>query len=145
MEKNQTMEEMFRKYCDEVANLMKGAKPFAGMFGFGSGPKDNPCHERFIADLNREAERMAAEPVSPEEAKKTVSFLLSLQQTCERDNLVYWTCMAAHGAAVHLIPLLLPEDAEALCKQYNAMLPRRMRMPLQEKVMKMLSARGREA
>ena len=145
MEGNQKIETMFRKYCEEVAKLTKEAKPFSGMFGFGSGPKDDPCHARFVEAVNQETAQMTADHVSEEEAKRTVQLLLSLQQTCEREGLVFWTCLAVHGAALPLIPLLLPKDAGEICEEYQVALPRRMRMPLQEKVRKALAARAKEA
>ena len=144
MEGNLKIESLFRDYCEEVAKLTKEARPFAGMFGFGSGPKDDPCHARFVEAVNREAARQAEDKVPAEEAKQTVGLLLSLQQSCDREGLVYWTCMAVHGAALPLIPLLHPEDAKEICDAYAKALPRRMRMPLQERVMKALAARAKE-
>ncbi len=144
MEDNhQIIENLFQQYCEEVKELLKESKPFAGLFGFGTGPKDDPCHARFIKKVNQETERMANEPVSADEASKTVRFLLSIQLGCEKEGLIYWTCMAAHGAALPLIPLLLPTDALEIFDTYSKDLPKRMRMPLQEKVMKALRNRSK--
>lgn len=141
----ETIKALYGQYCEEVELLLKEAKPFAGMFGLGSGPKDAPCHAGFIAKLGQETERMAQEPVSAEEAAEVVRYLLSLQDSCEKEGLMYWTCMAAHGAALPLIPLLSTAGAADILEMYNSNVPRRMRMPLQDRVMKSLKTRAKEA
>ena len=145
MEGTEKLRALYAQYEEDVRKLLSEARPFAGFFGFGTGPKDDPAHQRFCQAVQQEAERMAEEGATPEAALDAVRFLLSAQQNSRRDGLAYWTMMAAQGAALALIPRLSPEGAKAAAAEYEKTVPRRERMPLQDRILKALRARGAEA
>ena len=141
----ETLQNLNARYREDVETLLANAKPFAGWFGLGSGsPKDSPLHGRFYEDVNALAAQLAEGKPSAEEAAGFIAYLLRAQKEAGQDSLAYWTCMAAHGAALPLIPFLRPEDAAALAGTYAVDVPRRERMPLQKKVLDALLARGEE-
>ena len=132
----------YAAYRDQVAALQRSAPPFAGLFGLGSGPKDDPCHRRFLSEIAQCTEAWAQEEMEPDEAAAVVGFILQVQTQDEPRGLCYWTAMAAHSACLALIPKLEAQDASALAARYAHDVKRRERMPLQERVLAALRAQA---
>lgn len=142
MEKQKELEGMYQRYYDDLKKALSGAKPFAGLFGFGSGPKDDPCHMRLIEDVKTYVSGLAEQNPTVEDAKAVVTYILTEQKNVDKDSLGYWTLMAAHGAALPLIGRLSREDALTLAEEYGRLVPKRERMPMQDQVLKALKRRG---
>ena len=47
------LEALYNDYIGTVQELERNRKPGEGLFGMRSGPKDNPCHERFSEDVEK--------------------------------------------------------------------------------------------
>ena len=43
---------LYEAYLEEFYQLERKRKPMEGAFGFGGGPKNYPCHDRFAGDLD---------------------------------------------------------------------------------------------
>ena len=44
---------LYEAYLEEFYQLERKRKPMEGAFGFGGGPKNYPCHDRFAGDLEQ--------------------------------------------------------------------------------------------
>ena len=114
MDAKSQLEALYAEYKKTVEKVVKDARPFAGFMGLGGGPKDDPCHRKFYEGVCLLTGRLAQEGMSAAEAKDCASYILGAQCAEEKEGLLYWTMMAAHGAVKPLLPLLTREDAEAL-------------------------------
>ena len=135
MDAKSQLEALYAEYKKTVEKVVKDARPFAGFMGLGGGPKDDPCHRKFYEDVCLLTGRLAQEGMSAAEAKDCASYILGAQCAEEKEGLLYWTMMAAHGAVKPLLPLLTREGAEALAADYERQVPPKVRMPLQEEIL----------
>lgn len=134
---------LYEQYQREVDAVIKKAKPTDGILGFGHGPKDDPCHERFIHSFTDLIGRSVLEGVSAEEADGLLSYIFEAQQ--KEKTFVYWSMIAVHGEAMPLISFLTKERASEMLDQYQAMFPQNHRLPVQDKIVDALARQaGRE-
>ncbi len=136
---------IYENYQETLKQVIRDAKPFAGFMGIGSGPKDDPCHRKFLQDLEAAIRAFLSEGIGEEAAAACAGYILGAQASVGEDSMCYWTMLAAHGQAEPLLPLLSKESAARLALQYDRDMPRRARMPMQEKMLKTLREMGGEA
>lgn len=111
---------------DEFHRLERNRKPFEGIFGFGGGPQNYPCHEVFAQDLERLLNQFSAQAPSSDQVGPVLDYIyFSAPARWKSETAVYWMLLAVQGLTLDLIPLLDGADAETLCKAYQEAYPRR--------------------
>ena len=132
------IEALFDAYLQTAAELEKNRKIGDGLFGLRPGPADDPCHERFAAELETLLKECAAAKPDSGEAAEILRFLFDRADNKHMPLSAYWMLIAVQGLGRELIGLLSPEDAAGLAAFYNKRYPRRVRLPVQEQILKQL-------
>ncbi len=125
------------EYAQAVQELQKNRKRFDGIFGFGNPPGNAPCHDQM--DQRAEALcRRAAEEGTPAEAAGLTESLFRMEESCKGPEYARLSLVAAQRHTIPLIPRMTKEDRERLRAWYEKRYPRRMRLPVQERILKLL-------
>ena len=137
---------LYDAYIQKAAELEKNKKITDGLFGITKGPKDDPCHDQFAADLEDKLKALEDSGPGPDDVRGLLEFLYTIPLRHKDNNLVYWMFAAVHVLALDLVRFLTREDAKALYEQYNRDYPRWERLPAQKKTLKALKdiAAGRD-
>lgn len=136
-----TIEDLKQKYADYLAaveELEQKASLTAGLMGFGTSPKNHPCHEAFYQEVAAWVEEFLSENPSPQEVSQAAFWILQAAHPHEDNTTVFWILYAVHGHAAPLIPLMTPEDRRELAAWYDKYHPRFSRLPVQKKIGKLL-------
>lgn len=138
------IQKLYEEYFAEFQELERGRRLGAGVFGLGGGPRDYPCHGQFAKDLERLL-KGTEETLSPDQAEEVLRYILFAPQSREQEHdAVYWMLIAVHGMTVGLAGRLEPAAAAGLLERYEALYPRRERLPVQAKVVSALKKRGKQ-
>ena len=73
-----------------------------------------------------------------EDSAAMLRYILTIPESWQELTCAYWMLIAVQGFGIDLIEFLNPADAKALTELYNAYYPRRIRLPVQEKLLKKL-------
>lgn len=122
-------------YIEEAKTVAKNAKPFAGVFGFGGGLGNDPCHERYY---NKLEEALKDEDIDAYEA---IKYLFNAETSYEAPKAVTFMLSAIQGLALPLIPKLSQEQKDELREWYDVHVPKRNRLPVQTNVYKALKGK----
>ena len=125
-------------YVEELEKAEKNRKPFGGLFGFGQGPGDYPCHEtmdRQVAELTAEA---ADTEESPEETAELVKTVLQAETSRKWPEAARLALLAIQRHTLPLIARMSPEDRGEISAWYADAYPRRRRLPVQRQIVKEL-------
>lgn len=125
-------------YLDRVAELERNRKFPEGLFGIKGGPKDDPCHERYAEDARALLTAFAASKPGSEDTAAVLRELFSAAEANRDAQCAYWMLIAVQGLGLPLVEALTPADAAALCGAYRKQYPRRMRLPVQDEILKRL-------
>ena len=136
------VQELYEGYLAEFQRLEQGRQAGAGMFGLTNGPRNYPCHEQFAKDLERLL-RETEETLSPDQAEELLEYILFAPQSRERDA-VYWMLIAVHGMTEGPAGRLDPAAAARLLERYEAVYPRRERLPVQMKAVSVLKKQAKQ-
>ena len=132
-ELNKRIEE-YISYCEK---LFKNSNPFAGVFGFSGGPKEDKGHREFYDSVGAMTDRVLNEG-EPEEISQMAEALLFSASSAEKGHPAYWMIRAISGHALKLIPELTPERKYELLKRFSAAFPKNKRLPIEEQIIKEL-------
>ena len=133
----QELQELYRQYVLEYEGIRKKASFTDGLFGFGNDPKKDPCHMRFYGNVESWVKAFAAGSPSEEEAYAVTHFLLTAAED-HRKKPEEWIMLAAQGLSKDLIGLLSSEHCADLESWYDHVYPRRIRLPIQNDIHKLL-------
>ena len=111
------------------------------MFGFKGGPADNPCHDRFAADLGALLEEFARQEPDSAGTRAVLEYVYEAPQRFPRPRTACWMLLAVHGLTAPLIERLSSEDAQALYTAYTGRYKRWERLPNQIELLKRLKAK----
>lgn len=138
MERIQALRERYAQYEETVGHLRKNSPPFAGFWGWGDDPRNDPCHTRFYEDVGTMVEALLAS--GPEEAVvyEAARWLLAAPSECGHKDAA-WFQYAAQGHCRRLIPLLTAEHRVELARLFDEICPRRERLPVQKEIYKLLT------
>ena len=131
------IEALYDAYLLTAAELEKNRKFGDGILGLRPGPADDPCHQRFAEELEALRRECAAE-ASSEEAAEILRLLFDKADDKRMPLSAYWMLIAVQGLGRELIGLLNPGDAAALLTFYRRRYPRRVRLPVQDQILKQL-------
>ncbi len=126
--------------CVEAAE--RNEAPTDGLLGMKGGAKDDPCHDRFAADLDALLVEAAEESPGSEQIRNLFHFLFSAPKASSVPKSAYWMLLAVHGLFIPLTEQLSPEDAKFLSEEYCSIYPRRERLPAQQKLLNALRSRA---
>ncbi len=137
------LEQLYRTYIGTVEELEQNRPIGAGLFGLTPGPADDPCHDRFVSELEELLRSLSESSPSSAEAAEVLRFLFEAPALHREPKSLYWMLIAAQGLASDLVDFLGREDAAALAKSYSAQYPRRDRLPAQRELLKKLERQAR--
>ena len=132
---------LYEDYIAEVTSLERNRKPGEGIFGLRGGPADNPCHDRFAADLEQLLGEFTDAAPSPAEVRQLLEYMYTVPPAHREPRGAYWMLLAVHKLSLPLIPALTPQDAAALRTLYAKTYPRWERLPVQESLLSALKER----
>ena len=125
-------------YLETAAELEAKRRPTDGLLGMRPGPADDPCHQRFAAELEALLRECAAE-ASSAEAAEILRLLFDKADDKRMPLSAYWMLIAVQGFGSGLIPLLDKAEAAGLLELYSAQYPRWERLPVQNRILKQLA------
>ena len=135
---------LYEAYLEEFYQLERKRKPMEGAFGFGGGPKNYPCHDRFAGDLEQLLQEFAEQSPSSGEVGEVLNYIYFTAPECwKAEPAVYWMLMAVHSLTMDLIGLAEPSEAARLYDVYQRVYPRRSRLPSQDKLLALLKKRAK--
>ncbi len=134
------LEALIHDYVEEVQTLERNRKFGDGLFGLRPGPADNPCHDRFAADVKRLFEDCRDAAPDSGECAGLLRCLFTAAEPWRELRSAYWMLIAVQGCGMELIDRLSHADAAALAELYAAQYPRHERLPVQDKLLKKLRA-----
>ena len=132
------LEALYQNYLQTVRELEKNRRIGDGLFGLRPGPADDPCHDRFAADLDELMKACAAAGPDSAECAALLRYLFTAPEAFRELKSAYWMLIAVQGLGACLIERLSPSDARALAEFYAARYPRRERLPVQTQLLKRL-------
>ena len=132
------LEALYHDYIDTVRELERNRKLGDGLFGIKPGPADDPCHDRFAADLERLLTDFLDTSPDSGECTAVLRYMISAPEPWRELRCAYWMLIAVQGLGMDLIALLDPADARALAEFYDKAYPRRDRLPVQKQLLKKL-------
>ena len=131
---------LYEEYLSGARQAEAKLRPFDGFLGFGRKSSDDPCHGRFMKELETLLKSAAEEGIESAGLRAMLSYIYRAPRENPEPPAAYWMLMAAHGLTPELAGRLCREDAEALWEEYRAAYPRRERLPAQKKVLSALDA-----
>ena len=132
------LEALYQNYIQTVQELEKNRKIGDGLFGLRPGPADDPCHDRFAADLDALLKDFAASSPDSAVCAAVLRYLFTAPEAWRDLKSAYWMLIAVQGLGAGLIENLNAADAGALEAFYAARYPRRERLPVQTQILKKL-------
>lgn len=134
--------DLYDAYIRKTEELNRNKKITDGLLGITKGPKDDPCHDQFIDDLQKKIAAFSDSQPASAEVYTLLDFMYTAPLSRRDDHMVYWMFMAVHTLAFDLIDRLCAEDAEKLYLQYMENYPRHEQLPAQKKTLKALKKKA---
>ena len=132
------LEALYQNYLQTVRELEKNRRIGDGLFGLRPGPADDPCHDRFAADLDALLKDFAASAPDSAACAAVLRYLFSAPEAWRDLKSAYWMLIAVQGLGAGLIESLNATDAGELERFYTGRYPRRERLPVQTQIQKKL-------
>lgn len=142
MEQINRLQELYDEYNNTAIAVRRSAKPFDGIFGLGNDPRKDPCHDAFYNNVQKWAEDFAASAPTPEQARAAALCMLETPVRY-KDQEGYWYMYACIRFIEALIPFLARGDSAGLAVKMKGLYPRRDLMPVQKRVLKLLTEAGK--
>jgi len=137
MENAQLPQEICRIYDDYLNDtiwLEATHKPTEGLLGFGRRPDTDPCHDRFLEQLEPSITAISKDAPSSEVALAILRFIFEAPIAHKDNKQAYWMLLAVHGLTDKLIGFLSPEDSAGLTAWYGDAYPKHVRLPVQNAI-----------
>ncbi len=126
---------LWETYIAETERLERDKKPGAGILGLTPGPKDDPCHDRFLAQAQELLGQIDEAAPPSGEVRETLAYIYRAPLDHPEPLTAYWSLQAIHGATAPLAARLSPADARALRDEYKGMYRRWERLPAMKEAM----------
>lgn len=125
---------IYEDYLMQAAKLEAERKVGDGLFGVGTKPADDPCHDEFAKKLEAELNAYSKENNTSAEVREVLSYIYNMPSLHREPLSAYWMLNAVQGLTLELIKQLSAEDSEVLCKEYSKLFKRWQRLPVQQQV-----------
>ena len=132
----ETLQQLYEAYTQKARTVLANKKFGEGLFGFGGKAADDPCHMQFVADVRALLENDL--PTDDAALCELLTWMLHMADGYDKIPSIYWTLIAAQGAALPLIPRLAPTDAAALHDSYKRAYNRWSLLPVQSDILRQL-------
>ena len=132
--------EIMSEYREALDSDRKRRKPLSGIFGIGAGPGDDPCHDTLDRKTVQLTEEMAAETTTPEEATELVRAVLMAESSGVWPEYAKLALIAIQRHTLPLIRQTDPAGRAELAAWYEKRYPKRMRLPVQKKILEELKS-----
>lgn len=132
---------IYGEYEEKLVQAQEKAGLFAGVFNMGDDPRKDACNQVFYERLGQWASEFLEAQPTQQTAAQAVQWILEYPARHQGSS-TYWMTYAAQKHAQSLIPLLTPKEAEQLKEGYVRWYPRTERLPVQQEVLRALSARA---
>ena len=129
---------VYEEYTAQVSRLERERKAWDGLFGMGKKLADDPCHERFLDELEKLLKAFAEEKPSSGDIRGVLDFIYRISCDEDQPSSALMPMNAVHSLTVELAGQLSPQDAAALLEQYTADYPKSRRFPVHKTVVKTL-------
>ncbi len=133
---------LYDRYVQQVADLEKNRKLGEGLFGAKDGPKNHPCHEKFAEDLAALLQEHEKAAPGSAAVKEILRFIYAAPKKYPEPMSAYWMLIAVHGLTARLAETLEKEDAKALLTEYCQNYKRWERLPVQDRIVRLLKERS---
>lgn len=137
----QQLMERYRAYDEEARQVRKQAAPTDGLFGMGNDPKKHPCHMQFYEDIGKWTGDFLASDPDPKQAFDAARFLITAPEECSSKE-SYWMMYASQGWCRELVCRLDADDCIRLRELFDALYPKRVRLPVQQELYRSLKKRA---
>ena len=135
------LEQALLDYRQDLENCERRRKPMDGLFGLGYRIQDDPCHTHLDERIKQATDGICAAEPAPEDAERAVRMLLCIDaQAWPESGRLMLRAIQRH--ILPLIPLLPPDAAAALLREYAGRYKRWDRLPVQQQICKALKARA---
>ncbi len=135
---------LYEQYLAKTEQLERDRKLGEGLLGFGGGPKDDPCHERFAKDLEALLGQILAREPASGEVRELLEYIYRAPQVYPQPLTAYWTFQAVQGMTAPLAARLDPADAQAVRDEYVKTYKRWERLPAHKKALAALDEARRK-
>ncbi|MCR5089506.1 MAG: hypothetical protein K6C08_08350 [Oscillospiraceae bacterium] len=125
----------YETYLEQALTAERNRKPGEGLFGFGKKPADDPCHDRFVADLEAMLTEFGETAPSSEETAGVLRRMYEAPRINREPQSAYWVLLAVQKLTLPLIERLDSEDTAKLLEYYRKAYPRRERLPVQDQIL----------
>ena len=136
------VEALYRDYIGTVDKLEQNRKFGDGLFGLRPGPEDDPCHDRFAADLEGLLKDFLAASPESGECAAVLRYMIEAPEPWRELRCAYWMLLAVQGLTKELIPHLSPADADTLAERFEADYRPCDRLPAQNELLAALRKIG---
>lgn len=126
--------QLYEDYLTEVARLERERKPGEGLLGMGGGPANDPCHDRFVQDLETQLQALLEARLPSDQVRAVLEYIYHIPVEHRDSRTAYWMLIAVHGLTLDLIGQITSADAQTLWTGYKAAYPRWERLPVQKQV-----------
>ena len=130
-----SLEELYESYYAKALKVEQDRKPGEGIFGIGKKPADDPCHDRFVADLKDWLETFSETEPDSAAVREVLSLIYMAPKKYPEPKSAYWMLVAVQGLTIDLIPRLTAEDAAALDAEFSTAYKRWERLPAQKQIL----------
>lgn len=137
-EYSERFQKILNEYREALERDRKNRKPLSGIFGFGAGPGDDPCHgmlDRQTAELTEQA---AEEGTAQDDIAELVGAVFQAEGNEAWPEYARLALVAIQRHTLPLIPMMNAENRAELAGWYEKKYPRRMRLPVQKKILEEL-------
>ena len=149
MDGQQRLTELYEKFGAQARQARReGDRPenlFRRLFGGGASPATEALNETFYREMEAlTAEFAAGEPDSAA-VRAWCAFVISRAAESEDDPVAKWMLVAVQGLLTPLAARLSAADAAAVRQLLEAHYPARLRVPVQEQLLRALAAAEKQA
>ena len=111
------LDSLYEDYLSTVLRLERDRKLGDGIFGIRPGPADDPCHDRFAADLQGLLEELDSDGADSSLRREVMEKIFAAPLQSPDPKSSYWMLVAVQGLTRILISGLSSEDADALAEK----------------------------
>lgn len=128
---------LYNDYIQQCRRVCIEAPYGAGIFSSGKDPRNHPCHTEFY-DAVEAMVTQAAQDASTE-TEQMIRWMLEVPYFYANED-ACWYLLAAQTHVKLLISRLTKDEKEQTGVWFSKLVPKRHRLPVQEEILRMLSA-----